>query len=239
MYSYDDIFKNKKKVLFVTAHPDDVDVMWAGTIAKLREDKKEVFVVVVTNGARGSRENIISEEELAKARIQEQTNALKEVGVPKENFATLNYKDGEAENNMELIGKIAYYIRKFKPDLVATQDPESIYHKFENGHAYINHKDHRITGIATVDAVYPFSRDLSFFPEHQKMGVTPHQVEEIMFMGDGNVTIDVTDVIEKKKKALMAHKSQFDEKNVPGMLEFWKKDGKYIEGGTYLNLSWK
>src|SRR6266404_2993579 len=108
MLNYQNIFKNKKKILFVTAHPDDVDVMWAGTIAKLTSDKKEVFVVVVTNGARGSRENIISEEALAKERLQEQTNALKAVGVPKENFATLNYKDGEAENNMELIGKIAY-----------------------------------------------------------------------------------------------------------------------------------
>ena len=124
MYSYEDIFKNKKKILFVTAHPDDVDVTYAGTIAKLREDKKEVFVVVVTNGARGSRENKISEEELAKIRENEQINALSCVGVPKENFATLNYKDGEAENNMELIGKIAYYIRKFKPEIVITQDPE-------------------------------------------------------------------------------------------------------------------
>src|SRR5258706_1797394 len=101
MHSYEDIFKTKNKVLFVTAHPDDVDVMYAGTIAKLREDKKEVFVVVVTNGARGSRENVISESELAKQRTIEQTDALEAIGVPKENFTTLNYKDGEAENNMD------------------------------------------------------------------------------------------------------------------------------------------
>ncbi len=236
MLNYQDIFQNKKKVLFVTAHPDDVDVMYAGTIAKLREDKRQVFVVVVTNGARGSRDNKISETKLAKIRESEQINALKELGVPKENFVTLNYKDGEAEPNMELIGKIAYYIRKFKPDLVATQDPESLYIKFGNDHAYVNHKDHRVTGIATMDAVYPFSRDLSFFPEHAKEGVTPHTVQEIIFMGDGNLKIDITDVIEKKKKALIAHKSQFDAKTVPGMLEWWKKDGKYFESGTYLNL---
>src|SRR5258708_6531513 len=226
MYNYKDIFMNKSKILFVTAHPDDVDVMYAGTIAKLREDKKEVFVVVVTNGARGSRENKISESKLAKIREQEQIDALAAVGVPEENFTTLGYKDGEAENNMELIGKIAYYIRKFKPDIVITQDPESLYIKFEGNHAYVNHKDHRITGIATMDAVYPFSRDLSFFPEHIKEGLTPHTVLEIMFMGKENVTIDISHVIEKKKKALIAHKSQFDAKNVPQMLEWWKKDGK-------------
>lgn len=238
MLNYQNIFKNKKKILFVTAHPDDVDVMWAGTIAKLTADKKQIFVVVVTNGARGSRDNNISEAKLAKQRIAEQTNALKAVGVPKENFATLNYKDGEAENNMELIGKIAYYIRKFKPDLVATQDPQTIYGTFEGGHGYINHKDHRVTGIATLDAVYPFSRDLSFFPEHQKEKITPHTVKEILLMGDENVKIDITEVIQKKEKALIAHASQFDTKNVPGMLKWWKKDGKYFETGTYLKLGW-
>ncbi len=236
MHSYEDIFKNKKKILFVTAHPDDVDVMWGGTIAKLRQDKKEVFVVVVTNGARGSRDNVISESDLAKERIKEQTNALAELGVPKENFTTLNYKDGEAENNMELIGKIAYYIRKWKPEIVATQDPQSLYMKVNGDRTYVNHKDHRVTGLATLDAVYPFSRDLSFFPEHAKEGVTPHTVLEIIFMGEGNLKIDITDVIEKKKKALIAHKSQFDAKSVPGILEHWKKDGKYFETGLYLNL---
>lgn len=238
MLNYTDVFKNKKRILFVTAHPDDVDVMYAGTIAKLRNDKKEVFVVVVTNGARGSRDNVISEEKLAKLRIKEQINALNALGVPKKNFATLDYKDGEAENNMELIGKIAYYIRKFKPDLVATQDPKTIYGTFEGDYGFVNHKDHRITGISALDAVYPFSRDLSFFPEHAKEGITPHTVKEVMFMGDGNVRIDITEVIDKKKKALLAHSSQFEAKNIDGMLEWWKKDGKYFESGTLLKLSW-
>ncbi len=238
MLSYKDIFEDKKKILFVTAHPDDVDVMWAGTISKLRADKKEVFVVVMTNGARGSRENKISESKLAKIRIKEQEEALKATGVPAENFATLNYKDGEAENNMELIGKIAYYIRKFKPDIVATQDPVTIYGTFEGNFGYVNHKDHRITGLATLDTVYPFSRDLSFFPEHAKLGITPHTVKEVIVMGEGNVKIDITDVIQKKKNALLAHKSQFDPKGLDGMLDHWKKDGKYFETGNYFKLGW-
>lgn len=237
MLSYSDIFKNKKRVLFVTAHPDDVDVMFAGTIAKLRENKIEVFVVVVTNGARGSRNNKISESKLAKERIIEQTNALKAVGVDKNNFVTLNYKDGEAENNMVLIGKISYYIRKFKPDLVATHDPQNVYNS-EGSSGHINHKDHRVTGISTLDAVYPFSRDLSFFPEHSKKGIMPHTVKEVLLMGDKNVQIDITSVIEKKKKALLSHKSQFNPKGVEEMLKWRKTGNKYFEKGNYFKLNW-
>ncbi len=238
MHSYKEIFGGKKKILFVTAHPDDVDVFFSGTIARLRHDKKEVFVLVITNGARGSRENKISEAKLAKIRKQEQINALKEAGVSKENFATLNYKDGEAENNMKLIGKISYYIRKFKPDLVATHDPKEYYANFDNA-AYINHKDHRITGISTLDAIYPFSRDLSFFPDHAKKGITPHTVFDILLTSfEGNTQTDITDFVDKKKKALLSHKSQFNEKTVNEILSFSKKGKKYFEGGNYLKLSW-
>lgn len=220
------------------AHPDDVDVFWAGTMALLTSEKKRVFVVVVTNGARGSRQNKIPEEKLALQRASEQINALKEVGVPKENFATLNYKDGEAENNMVLIGKIAYYIRKIKPDLVVTHDPRDFYGTFENETGYINHKDHRITGVSTLDAIYPFSRDLSFFPEHARKKITPHTVMEVLLTGDNNVKIDVSRVIDKKKKALLAHKSQFDPKNIDGMISWQKKGKKYFETGNYFRLGW-
>ena len=61
MYSYQDIFIDKEKILYVTAHPDDVDVFFGGTLCKLNQDKKETFVLVVTNGGRGSKNVDISE----------------------------------------------------------------------------------------------------------------------------------------------------------------------------------
>lgn len=239
MHSYTDIFSNKKTILFVSAHPDDVDVFWSGTIAKLTSEKKKVFVVIVTNGARGSRENKISETKLAKIRFEEQINALKQIGVPPENCITLNYKDGEAENNLKLIGEISFYIRKIKPDLVATHNPKNYYDTFGKNFAYINHKDHRVTGIATLDAIYPFSRDLSFFPEHAKKGVSPHTVMEVLLTSDNpNALFDITNTIDKKRNAISAHKSQFDPEIVEELISSGKKGNKYFESGNYFKLAW-
>ena len=98
-YTYEQIFKNKKNVLLVVAHPDDSLVYFGGLLGKLKKDKKRVSVVVVTNGARGSRENEISEAELAEARVREEQEALHMVGVEPDRIHNLQYLDGEVESS--------------------------------------------------------------------------------------------------------------------------------------------
>jgi LmbE family N-acetylglucosaminyl deacetylase len=239
MNTYKNIFRDKKRVLVVTAHPDDADVFFGGTISRLREDKKDVFVLVMTNGARGSRESVISEDELANKRIEEQRRALKEYGVPANHFNTLNYKDGEAQNSMELIGNIAYVVRKFKPDIVLTHNPNNYFSKsVTDDYYHVNHKDHRVCGISTLDAVYPFSRDRSFFIEHAKEGILPHTSLAMLFTAgeEANTEIDITGVIDKKKNGLARHKSQFDKETVERILEGGKVGEKNIERGFYITL---
>ena len=138
------------------AHPDDILVYFAGLINKLRKDNKNVYAVTVTNGARGSKEAKISEEKLAEQRIQEEISALKFLKVPKENFFCLNYKDGEVESTMKLIGEVSYYIRKNKIDIVCTHEPGLIYEAtYNNDGFFVQHRDHRKVGEATIDAAYP------------------------------------------------------------------------------------
>jgi LmbE family N-acetylglucosaminyl deacetylase len=239
MYTYKDIFQNKKRILFIMAHPDDIDVFFGGTIARLVEDRKEVRVLLATNGARGSRENDISESELAKIREEEQIKALKLYGVPKENFSTLNYPDGTVENNMEIIGEIVSVIRKYKPDIVCTHEPHGYYYR-ENGGFYINHRDHRMTGRSALDAVYPFSRDISFFKEQIANGDTPHTVTEMMFTFDRtvNTKIDITNLADTKRRALATHKSQMDKKTIEDIMNMFKEKEKYFEKGNYIKLAW-
>ena len=238
-YSYLDIFKDKKRVLFVMAHPDDADVFFGGTISMLRKDKKQVFVLVMTNGARGSRDNVVSEEELAIARIEEQRKALKAYGVPSNHFNTLNYKDGEAENNMKLIGNIAYVVRKFKPDIVCTHNPNGFFNKSaKHDYYHVNHKDHRVCGISTMDAVYPFSRDRSFFIEHINEGLKQHTVKHMLFGGgeEINTKIDFTKVKSTKIKGMSEHKSQFDKETVERIIDGQKEERKCVERGFYIEL---
>lgn len=239
MKSYEDVFGRKKRILFVTAHPDDVDVFFGGTIARLKNDGKEIFVLLVTNGARGSKHQNISEAYLAKTRIKEQLQALGIYGIKQGNFKTLNYKDGEAEADLRLIEQIVYMIRKFKPDIVCTHNPHSYYSQNRNQDTYeVNHKDHRVCATATLDAVYPFSRDSNFFKEHVKIGLAPHTVTDLFFTENGecNAQIDITKFINLKKQTLRAHKSQFDNKIIDKIISISENGNGYFEYGYHIKL---
>jgi LmbE family N-acetylglucosaminyl deacetylase len=225
--------------LFVTAHPDDVIVFYGALIHKLVADKKNIFVVTVTDGCRGSGDRVITEEALGAERIGEEIKALEFLGVPKTNHACLGYKDGEVESNYKLIGEISKYIRQFKADIVCTHEPTGIYlTTYDKQGYFVQHRDHRKTAEAVVDAAYPFSRDKSFFPEQN---LAPHTVMEIIMTDEiqSNFEIDYTDEVKNKVAALSMHKSQFkDEAEAQGIVDEVKFDDHYLEKYFYVKLIW-
>lgn len=186
--------------LVVTPHPDDAEFGCAGTAARLISEGKKVYYVVTTNGDKGGRKTDMTAEYLINARQEEQKEAAKVIGVSDVVF--LPFGDGELEDNREVRGQLVYYIRKFKPDIVFTTDP------FRS--SFYIHRDHRITGLVTLDAVFPYARDLLHFPEHIEQGLDGHNVDEIFFWGSENpdTFIDVSSVIDLKIQALLKHKSQ-------------------------------
>jgi LmbE family N-acetylglucosaminyl deacetylase len=241
MFTYSEIFNTKKSVLIVTAHPDDCLVYFAALIHQLRTDRKEVFVVVVTNGARGSKESKISEDALAAVRINEEKAALSYLNVPEKNLVCLAYKDGEAESNMTLIGQISFVIRKQKADIVCTHEPGLIYQATYNNDGYfVQHRDHRKVGEAVIDAVYPFARDRSFFPEHAEKGAEPRTVYDLLLTDEAgsNFHFDYTDTVEIKKNAMRIHKSQFNEEFIEAVVNDMKTDNRYYEKFKYVKLLW-
>jgi LmbE family N-acetylglucosaminyl deacetylase len=241
VFTYNQIFDNKKNILFVTAHPDDVIVFFGALINKLTSESKNVYVVTVTNGARGSKDDFISEGKLAGRRIAEEAAALKFLKVPKKNIVCLNYKDGEVESDYKLIGEVSRYVRKYKADIVCTLEPGLIYtNTYNNDGYFVQHRDHRKVGEAVIDAAYPFSRDRSFFPEHMKEGIEPHSVFDILLTDEAgaNFDFDYTADLETKKAALLLHKSQFDKQTVNDILDSLKFGGKYLEKFKYLRLLW-
>lgn len=241
MYTYEQIFANKKRILFFPAHPDDIMVYFAGLVHRLRKDNKEVFVVTVSNGARGSKDSKISEEDLAKTRLEEEIAGLEYLNVPKENHVCLNYKDGEVESNMKLIGDIVWYIRKFKPDIVCTHEPSKLYIKMDDGTgAWVQHRDHRKVGEAVIDAAYPFSRDRSFFPEQAAEGLEPHTVYDLLLTEENGVNFkfDYTENLETKKAAMRLHKSQMDENFINDVVNSIKENERFLEYFNYVHLLW-
>jgi LmbE family N-acetylglucosaminyl deacetylase len=240
-FSYNEIFNAKNNILIVSAHPDDIIVYFGALMDKLSRDGKSVSVVLVSNGARGSRDNEISESELSETRIKEEKAALKFLHIPEENLFSLDYKDGEVESNMKLIGEIAYFIRKSKADIVCTHEPTLQYqHTYNHDGFFVQHRDHRKVGEAVIDAVYPFSRDRSFFPEHYTKGVEPHSVFDLLLTDEKqcNFDFDYTDNLETKKSALRLHKSQFDENFINDIVNAVKFNDRYVEKFNYVKLLW-
>lgn len=187
--------------MIIFAHPDDAEFGVGGSIFRWTAKGKRVVYVACTSGDKGSNDPGTITRELARIRENEQRDAAKVLGV--KDVVFLGYPDQGLEETAEFRKNLVYQMRKFKPRVVVTMDP---YRK------YIWHRDHRITGQAALDAVFPFVRDPLAFPDLMARGIEPHKVEEIWFFGteDINHPLDITDTFSKKMSALYCHKSQMD-----------------------------
>lgn len=233
--SYQKIFGNKSKIMVVTAHPDDLEIMCGGLLARLIADGKTVRSVKVTTGDMGSRQNKITQEELKSAREIEDTEAMMSLGIKSEDNIYLNLPDGKVENTVENIGKIAEQIRLFQPELIICHNPEISIVRFDSENSWFNHRDHRMTGQLTFDAAYPYSRDLLFFPEHFKNPQAQSWACSEFLVVDNyghpdSVFIEITDFVEKRVVAQALHKTQYDRESAQEMADFftksWDPEGK-------------
>jgi LmbE family N-acetylglucosaminyl deacetylase len=217
-----------RRAMVVAAHPDDADFGAAGTAHLLAQAGWEVRYVVATDGSKGSDDPSLTPEQLVTMRAQEQRDAAELLGVQGVGF--LGFTDGELVRDLTLLEAIVREIRAFQPFAVYTHDPEPVI--IRNG--FVNHSDHRATGLATVDAVYPAARDRLNFPQHLDEGLAPHKVRELYLWGanESNFEVDITEVVETKIASLVAHDSQFDvtDEFLEQMRTYWSNDaGRYVE----------
>ena len=217
-----------KRALVVAAHPDDADFGAAGTAHLLAQAGWEVRYVVATDGSKGSDDPSLTPVQLVAMRKQEQEDAAVLLGVQSVGF--LGFTDGELVRDLALLEAVVREIRAFQPFAVYTHDPEPVIIR----NSFVNHSDHRTTGLATVDAVYPAARDRLNFPQHLDEGLAPHKVRELYLWGanEPNFEVDITEVVDMKIASLVAHDSQFnvDDEFLKQMREFWSnEDGRYVE----------
>ncbi len=201
-----------ESAMVVVAHPDDAEFMVAGTVAKWAARGTEVTYAIITNGNKGSEDPEMTPSRLAETREAEQRAAGRILGVKHLEF--LGYEDGYLVHTLDLRRDITRLIRKHRPEVVLCFDPTT---RFMFG-SYPNHPDHRASGDATVDAIFPSARDRLTFPELLSDGLEPHKVAQLWMGGsdEANVWVDIAETIELKKQALLAHPSQLDE----GVAEF-------------------
>jgi LmbE family N-acetylglucosaminyl deacetylase len=67
-----------------------------------------------------------------------------------------------------------------------------------------------MTGQVTLDAIFPYARDIFSYLDLTKEGLNPHKVKEVLLWGteDVNYRSDITETFDVKLSALRCHKSQ-------------------------------
>ncbi len=193
-----------KRVLVISAHPDDSDFGASGTIAQWVKKGIEVSYVFCTNGDQGGEESGFTKEEMPAIRQREQRAAGAAIGVSDITF--LNYIDGNLEATLGLRKDLVRQIRISQPDRMVCQSPERNWDRIG-----ASHPDHLAAGEAAIQAVYPDARNpFAFTDLLEKEGLRPWRVKEIWVSAFANPDhfVDITDTFDLKIKALQAHASQ-------------------------------
>ena len=113
---------------------------------------------------------VATDEALAKIREEEQLKAAELLGVREVIF--LRRPDQDLEDTPEFRKELVRLIRVYRPETVITVDP---YRR------YIWHRDHRITAQVTLDAVFPYARDVHTYPELLQEGSNYGQNQFFLF----------------------------------------------------------
>jgi LmbE family N-acetylglucosaminyl deacetylase len=117
----------------------------------------------------------------------------------------LDHPDGYLTADLDLRRDIVRTIRRLRPDILVTCDPQTLFASYG-----INHPDHRAAGQVVLDAAFPAAGNASYFPELLAEGLTPHMPSEIWcaLTNQPSVTLDITDTWPTKLEALLKHSSQ-------------------------------
>ena len=201
-----DQWETPQKILVILAHPDDPEFFCGGTLARWARAGHEITYVLLTCGDKGfnpATHADMTPEMLCGIRYEEQQNAAKVIGARSVHF--LDRADGYLTPDLDLRRDVVRVIRKHKPDILVTCDPQTLFATYG-----FNHPDHRAAGQVVIDAVFPAAGNLTFFPKLIEEGYQPHMPKEVWcsLTNQANTTIDVTDTWDIKLKAILEHKSQ-------------------------------
>src|SRR6185503_6847507 len=215
-----------RRILCISAHPDDNEFTIGGTVARWAREGRHVTFCLVTTGGAGVNEHTPSSEGLIPIRERETHAAARMLGV--KDVILLGYADGTLEPTLTMRRDLTRVIRRVRPDIVVCSDPTVRFY----GNEYMNHPDHRAVASAALDAVFPSAETRVIFQELLAEGLEPHKVKEVFISGaiPSDTYIDITDTLALKCSALKAHVSQVGKGEwVDELLRAWAlRDGKEV-----------
>jgi len=180
-------------ILAIGAHPDDIEMQCAGTLALYARAGHKVFMAVATNGNVGSPTH--TREEIAAIRRKEQDASCALIGAT---LIWMDYDDEWLFNDRPTRARFIDAIREANPDVMFIHGPTDY------------HPDHRAAGQIAEDARIPASVRLveTSLPHIEK---APHVFYMDNPTGIGfepEAYVDIASVMELKREMLRKHHSQ-------------------------------
>lgn len=200
-------WETPQNILVILAHPDDPEFFCGATLARWARAGHKIIYSLLTCGDKGYNDTTkfedINTDDLCAIRHEEQTNAAKTIGAQAVHW--LDRPDGYLVPDIDLRREVVRIIRKMKPDILVTCDPQNLFATYG-----INHPDHRAAGQVVLDAVFPAAGNAAYFPELLTEGYPPHMPKEVWcsLTMQPTVTLDVTETWPIKMEALLKHKTQ-------------------------------
>jgi LmbE family N-acetylglucosaminyl deacetylase len=184
------------RVLAVGAHPDDLEILCGGTLARYVREGHEVVMCHASLGDRGS--FVHTSEEVSRIRGVEARRAAEIAGAA---YATLGFSDGEIlASDPDQRRAVVDLVRETRPDLVITHSPGD----------YMS--DHDEISKLVFDCSFHATLPLFETGKRHHDAVTPiYYMETVMGLGFAPTEfVDVTETIETKVAMLEAHASQLE-----------------------------
>lgn len=172
-----------RRVLCVVAHPDDMEYGASAAVARWVSWGAEVAYLLLTGGEAGMQ---VPPEEVGPLRAAEQRAACEAVGV--RDLQILDHPDGMLVYNLDLRRDIARRIRQFRPDVVLTSSWAEV------APWGLNQADHRVAGLAVLDAIRDADNTWVFRELAEQEGLPKWGVRWFLVSGEAEPThgVDVT-----------------------------------------------
>ena len=184
------------RIMAFGAHPDDVEILAAGTLLKHRDAGDEVAICVMTDGRLGGISTDL--EAVAAMRHQEAQEAA---SMMDSTLYWLGVHDGFLFDDRRTRMQAVQAMRSFEPDLVITHHPKDY------------HPDHCATST-----VVQACRQLVCEEALLTLGPALSTPPDLWFMdplglvgGSAEHWVDITETIERKHNILRCHHSQHEE----------------------------
>ena len=182
----------KLDILAFGAHPDDVELGCAGTLAKEVSLGKSVGIIDLTQGELGTRGS-------AEIRFQEATNAAQILGVTvREN---LKMRDGFFVNDETHQLQVIKMIRKYRPEIVLCNAIDDRHIDHAKGSKLVSDACF-LAGLQKVETMLEGNIQAAWRPK-----LVYHYIQWKSIEPD--FVVDITGFMDKKMEAIMAYDSQF------------------------------